>query len=220
MGGIPAEVVPLAVATAASPLPLVVLLVVLLTPRAVPNGVAFACGWATALLLVGAATVALVGAGAGLDERGSVVSSLEVLVGLLLLLLALRQWSRRPRGGAEATVPRWLLVADRSTPRRAFAIGAVLVLANPKNLALTVAAAGAVAGAEAGAGGQLAALVLFAALGTAGLAVPLTLRIALGARAAGILTGWRRWLVRHGTPIACAVLALIGSLLVLRGLAG
>ena len=220
MGAFPAEVFPLAVATAVSPLPLVVLLVVLLTPRAVPNGVAFACGWASALLLVGAATATLVGAGAGLDERGSVVSSLEVLVGLLLLLLAVRQWSRRPRGGAEATVPRWLLVADRSTPRRAFAIGAVLVLANPKNLALTVAAAGAIARTGAGAVAELTALLLFAALGTAGLAVPLTLRIVMGSRAAGLLTRWRRWLVRHGTPIACAVLAVIGALLVLRGLAG
>jgi threonine/homoserine/homoserine lactone efflux protein len=208
------------VATAVSPLPLVVLLVVLLTSRAVPNGVAFACGWATALLLVGAATVTLVGAGAGLDERGSVVSTLEVIVGLLLLLLAVRQWSRRPRAGAEAVVPRWLLVADRSTPRRAFAIGAVLVLANPKNLTLTVAAAAAIAGAEAGTGPRVWDLVLFAALGSLGLAVPLTLRVVLGSRAAGLLSRWRRWLVRHGTPIACVVLALIGSLLLLRGLTG
>jgi threonine/homoserine/homoserine lactone efflux protein len=220
VGGIPAEVVPLAVATAVSPLPLVVLLVVLLTPRAVPNGVAFTCGWASALLLVGAATAALVGAGAGLDERGSVVSSLEVLVGLLLLLLAVRQWSRRPRGGSEATVPRWLLVADRSTPRRAYAMGAVLVVANPKNLALTVAAAGTIADADAGAGGQLSALLIFAALGSVGLAVPLALRITLGVRAAGLLSSWRLWLVRHGTPIACAVLALIGCLLLVRGRAG
>jgi hypothetical protein len=208
------------VATAASPLPLVVLLVVLLTPRAVPNGVAFTCGWASALLLVGAATVALVGTGAGLDERGRAVSSLEALVGLLLLLLAVRQWSRRPRAGAEATVPRWLLVADRSTPRRAYAMGAVLVVANPKNLTLTVAASGAVAGADASTGGQVSALVLFAALGSVGLAVPLALRVALGARAAGLLSRWRLWLVRYGTPIACAVLVLIGFLLLVRGLTG
>ena len=43
--------------------------------------------------------------------------------------------------------------------------------------------------------------------------------LASAARAAGLLTRWRRWLVRHGTPIACAVLVLIGSLLVVRGLA-
>lgn len=64
------------------------------------------------------------------------------------------------------------------------------------------------------------ALLLFAVVGTLGLAVPLTLRIVLGLRAAGLLTRWRRWLVRHGTPIASAVFALIGAVLVLRGLTG
>ena len=156
--GIPAEVVPLALATAVSPLPLLALLVVLLTARAVPNGLAFALGWAIALLAVGAVTVALVGSGAGLDEQGVLVSALEVIVGFGILLLAVQQWKRRPRGGAEAVVPRWLQVADRCTPRRAFAIGAVLVLANPKNLALTVAAAGAVTGATTAAGERVWAL--------------------------------------------------------------
>jgi hypothetical protein len=51
------------------------------------------------------------------------------------------------------------------------------------------------------------------------LAVPLGLRIVLGQRAAGTLSHWRRW-VLHGTPAACVVVALIGALLVARGLAG
>lgn len=220
MAGIPAEVVPLAVATAVSPLPLVVMLVVLLTPRAVPNGFALASGWATALLVVGAATMALVGAGAGVDEQSRPVALLEGLLGVGLLVLALRQWRRRPRGAADATIPRWLSVADRFSPQRAYAMGAVLVLANPKNLALTVAAGGAVATATGEIGDRVASLVFFAALGTVGLVVPLGLRIALGTRAVGLLSRWRRWLVAHGTPIACAVLVLIGVLLIARGATG
>jgi hypothetical protein len=96
----------------------------------------------------------------------------------------------------------------------------VLVLGNPKNLALTVAAAGAVAGASGASAEQFWSLALFALLGTAGLAVPLFLRIALGQRAAGTLNRWRRWLVLHGTPAACGVVGLIGVLLVGRGAAG
>ena len=106
-------------------------------------------------------------------------------------LLAVRQWSRRPRAGAEATVPRWLLVADRSTPRRAYAMGAVLVV-EPEEPALTVAAAEP---CRAGTGGQLAALLLFAVVGTAGLAVPLTLRIVTGS----------------GPPAADALAAVAGA---------
>jgi threonine/homoserine/homoserine lactone efflux protein len=145
------------------------------------------------------------------------VSALEVVVGLGILLLAVQQWRRRPRDGAEPVVPGWLQAADRCTPTGAFVMGAVLVLANPKNLALTVAAAGAVAGASTAAGERAWALVLFTVMGTAGLAVPLTLRILLGDRAVGVLTRWRRWLMVHGTPAGCALLGLVGALLVARG---
>ena len=55
--------------------------------------------------------------------------------------------------------------------------------------------------------------------GAAGLAVPLILRIVLGDRAVGILTRWRRWLMVHGTPAGCAMLGLVGALLVVRGVA-
>ena len=120
--GIPAEVFPLALATAFSPLPFLALLIVLLTARAVPNGLAFAVGWAVALLAVGAITVALVGDGAGLDEQRVAVSVLEVAVGLVILLLAVQQWLQRPRGGAEAVVPGWLQAADRCTPAGALAL--------------------------------------------------------------------------------------------------
>ena len=116
--------------------------------------------------------------------------------------------------------PGWLVVADRCTPPRALALGGGLVLANPKNLALTVAAAGSVAGAGSASQEQFWALVLFASLGTVGLAVPLGLRIALGQRAAGTLSRWRRWLVVHGTPAACVVGALIGVVLVAGGVGG
>jgi hypothetical protein len=215
-----ADVVPFAVATALSPLPLLALLVVLLTPRAVPNGLAFALGWAAALLAVALLTLVVLEADAGFDGSGAVVRPLEVAVGTGLVALAARQWVRRPRGDARHVDPRWLVVADRCTPPRAFALGGGLVLANPKNLALTVAAAGAVAGTSGTSHDRFWALVLFAVLGTAGLAVPLGLRLTLGPRAAGTLGRWRRWLVVHGTPAGCVVVALIGVLLVARGLAG
>jgi hypothetical protein len=85
---------------------------------------------------------------------------------------------------------------------------------------LTVTAAGAVAGSGASSGSPAWALVLFAVLGSAGVAVPLALRIALGSRADATLTRWRTWLVTHGTPGACAVLAAIGCLLVVRAVTG
>lgn len=216
LSGIPTEVVPLAVATAVSPLPLFVLLVVLLTPRGLPNGLAFAVGWSGALLVVPSGTIALLGMGATLDVHRETGAALEALLGLSLLYLAIRQWNRRPRDGAEAVVPRWLILADRCTPWRALGIGYVLVVANPKTLALALAVGAAVAEESAASSERIGGLLVFTTLGSAGVAVPVALRVALGPHAAGTLRLWRGWLAAHGTPGACAVLALIGALLVYR----
>jgi hypothetical protein len=216
VGGISAEVLPFAVATAVSPLPLVALLVVLVTPRAVPNGLAFTAGWATALLAVGAGMVALISSGVAPDEQAGAVTALEAVVGLGLIAIAVQQWRRRPRAGTLAEVPGWLLLADRCTPLRAFVMGTVMILANPKNLTLTAAASDAVADSASTAGAQVPALVLFAVVGSLGLAVPLVLRVAVGARAVGTLTRWRRWLMLHGTPLGCLLVAAIGLVLVAR----
>ena len=147
------------------------------------------------------------------------MSTLELVVGVVLLLLAVRQWRRRPRHGAEAKVPRWLLAADRSTPPRAFATGMVLVLANPKNLTLTVAAAGAVAGAVQPTGERVTALCCSRRWARRGWSSRSACGSRGGSRAVGLLASWRRWLVLHGTVVACAVLVLIGALLVIRGAA-
>jgi threonine/homoserine/homoserine lactone efflux protein len=216
LSSIPTEVVPLAVGAAVSPLSLIVLLIVLLTPRGLPNGLAFAMGWSSALLVVPSITMALLGMGATLDVHGETGAALQALLGLSLMYLAVRQWNRRPRNGAEAVVPRWLMVVDRCTPWRAFGIGYVLVVANPKTLALALAVGAAVADAGAASSDRIRALLVFTTLGSAGVAVPLALRIALGVRAAGMLRKWREWLAAHGTSGACVLLALIGALLVYR----
>ncbi|MGZ4638771.1 MAG: GAP family protein [Actinomycetes bacterium] len=216
-----AEVAPFAVATALSPLPLVVLLVVLVTPRAVPNGFAFAAGWAGALVLVGGLTLSLAGSRAGLDEGSLGVAALEVVVGLAVLMLAGRQWARRLPVGSPPAVPGWLQVADTWRSGRAFGMGALLVVANPKNLALAIAAAGAVATTSAGSSReQTQGLAAFAILGSVGVGVPLAIRLAMGSRANRWLGRWRAVLVTHGATVAAAVLGVLGAALLARGVLG
>ncbi len=210
-----AAVLPLALATAASPVPLVVMLVLLLTPRAVHNGVAFTAGWAAALLVVGAGTFAVGGPGAYLD--GTVVGTVQITLGIALIGLGGWHWARRPRDGSSVRVPRWLTAADDCTPMHACGLGIVLVVLNPKVFALTVAAAGTIAADSADAPPRLLALLAYAAVGTLGILVPLGLQLVLGTPAAGRLTTWRGWLVANGSSVTAAGLGAIGLLLLTRG---
>src|SRR5262249_56689229 len=69
------------------------------------------------------------------------VSCLKTPLGGGLLLLARREFRKRPEPGVEREMPKWMKRVDGLTPVQALGAGAVLGAANPKNLALTVGAA-------------------------------------------------------------------------------
>jgi Sap, sulfolipid-1-addressing protein len=215
-----ATIAPLAAATAMSPLPLVVLIVVLLTPGAGPKGLAFVAGWTGALVAVGALTLAAIGSGVRVDESSRLVAGIELSLGASFLVLGAWQWSRRPPSGTPSQVPRWLVFADGCGPVRALALGALLVVANPKNLVLAVAAAGAVAASGSGAIQHVQGLVFYAVLGSLGVGVLLGARLAFGDRANAWLASRRSTLVEHGPGVTIVLLCGLGTLLILRGTTG
>src|SRR4051812_3963217 len=156
MGQAIGQVLSLAVGVALSPVPIIGVVLMVGTPRARANGPAFILGWVLGLAVVGTA-VLLIASGANASKQGQPadwVNVLELVLGLLLLAVAAKQWRGRPRGGAEAAAPKWMASIDRFTVTRAAVFGVVLSAINPKNLLLVVAAAAAIAQTGASAGKQ------------------------------------------------------------------
>ena len=68
--------------------------------------------------------------------------------GALFLVMALGQWRKRPKPGEQAEMPKWMAMIDRFNAGKSLGLGAVLSGANPKNLALTLAASATIAPAS------------------------------------------------------------------------
>jgi threonine/homoserine/homoserine lactone efflux protein len=194
----------------------------LATPRGRVNGPAFVAGWILGLAIVG--TVVLVAAqGAGAtedDEPATWVSVLKLVLGVLLLLVAARQWRGRPRAGEEAALPKWMATVDRFTPGRAFAIAGALAGVNPKNLLLTVGAAAAIAQTGAATGEQAIALAVFVVIATLGPGLPVAIYFAMGDRATRMLDELKQWMGAHNTAIMAAMCLVIGAKLLGDGISG
>lgn len=83
---------------------------------------------------------------------------------------------------------------DDFTPLRAAGTGVALIVVNLKNLLLMIGAAAAVAQTGIPAGQQTVAWTVFTLIASIGLAAPVVVYFAMGARAASILdrlrTGW------------------------------
>jgi len=140
-------VLPLAIGVAISPITIFAVILMLFSARARQNGPAFLAGWVGALTVVGSIVLVLAEAGrVGSDGSSSnLAAMLKALLGVLFLMLAVRQWRTRPAEGEQAPMPKWMAAIDSFTTGRSLGLAALLAGVNPKNLALTVGAGLAIA---------------------------------------------------------------------------
>ena len=118
------------------------------------------------LLAVSVVVLLLVGSGDDPDGDDPGLDWLKIAIGILFLLMAAKQWTKRPKEGVEPEMPAWMATIDTATPPRAALLGAALSGANPRNLALTLAAVASIAEAGLDAGDTAIAVALFIALGS------------------------------------------------------
>jgi MFS family permease len=216
------QILSFAVAVAVSPIPIIGVVLMLATPRARSNGPAFLIGWIAGLAILGT-VVLLVSSGANASDNGQPkdwVSILKLVLGVLLLMVAVRQWRGRPRGDEQAELPKWMRAIDTFTAPKALAMGAVLAAANPKNGLLTIGAAAAIAGTGISAGQQAGALAVFIAIGTLGVAAPIVVYFALGSRSAKVLEEMKDWMAANNAAIMTVLLLVIGAKLIGDGISG
>src|ERR1700712_3472652 len=177
MGDAIGQVLSFGVGVALSPVPIIAVVLMLATPKGRANGPAFLLGWIVGLTVVGTIVLLLSGGSTGGDGDGpSTTNSIVMLVlGVLVLGVALRQWRGRPAPGTESELPKWMQTIDSFTPVKAFGMAVVLSAINPKNLLLTVGAAAAIAGTGASNGDQAVALAVFVLIGTLGPGIPVAI---------------------------------------------
>ena len=214
------QVLSFGVGVAVSPVPIIAVVLMLATPRARSNGPAFLLGWVVGLALLGTA-VLLASSGADAHDEGEPatwLSILELVLGLLLLAVAVKQWRGRPRGDAEPELPKWMRTIDQFTPGKALGFGAVFSAVNPKNTLLAVGAAAAIAGTGASTGAQAAALAVFVLIATLGVGAPVAIYFALGERSRALLDELKTWMGRNNSAIMAVLCLVIGAKLLGDGI--
>ena len=216
------QILTLGVGVALSPIPIIAVVLMLGTPRGRANGPAFVLGWVIGLAVVGAIVLAVAG-GAGANEDAEPATWVDVVklaVGVLLVLVAVRQWRGRPRRDAEAELPGWMRTIDTFTPTRSLAIAAGLSGVNPKNLLLTVGAATAIAQTDISTGEQAIALAVFILVGTLGPGIPVAIYFVLGDRARRLLDDLKTRMAANNAAIMAVLCLVIGVKLIGDGISG
>ena len=222
MGKAISEVIPFAIGVAISPLSIIAVILVLLSVKARVNGLVFTAGWLVGVALV--ATVIYVLAAAGDVSSGGSASDtsywLKLVGGILLVLLAFRHWRKRPAAGEMPDQPKWMSAIDTLTPVKTGGLAVLLATANPKNLALSLAAGASLAQAGVSGGEAAVGLIVFVAIASVGVIVPVVAYLAGGERAAHMLDGWKTWLSANNTAMMAVLFVVFGAVLFSQGLRG
>ncbi|GAA4361414.1 GAP family protein [Angustibacter luteus] len=216
------DLLPYAVGVAISPIPIIATILMLLAPKAGGTSVGFLIGWvlgitvATVVFLVIAETSGLE---AGSDPS-TTSSWIKLILGVLLLLLAVRQWRSRPKGDEPATLPKWMSAIDSFTLVRALLLGFALAAINPKNLLMCIAAGAALGGSTLPSGDVVVATVVFIVLASCTVAVPVIGYAVAKERMRDPLDELKVWLQANNVAVMSVLLLVIGVVLVGKGLAG
>jgi Sap, sulfolipid-1-addressing protein len=207
---------PLAVGIALSPIPIIAVVLMLTSHKAKVNGPAFVLGWLIGLGVVGAIVLAIAGPG-GASNSGSPatwVSWIKIVLGVLLLLVAARQFRSRPRAGEPPQMPKWMASIDKTTPVAALGLAAALSGANPKNLLLAVGGAATIAQTGIPGGQQAIAYLVFALIATLGIGIPVGIYFALGERSDKLLGDLKDWMSEHNAVIMTVLCLIIATKLI------
>lgn len=222
MGAVVGELLPLALGVAISPMSIIAVILMLLAPRAGGTSLGFLLGWLAGILVATGLCVWLASA-TGLGEGGQPKASsswIKLVLGLLLIVLAAREWRSRPGPGRQAELPKWMATIDSFTPGKAAGLGLALAAVNPKNLTMCVAAGVAIAESGLAAGQTVFLVALFTILAGCSVAVPVIAHAVAAARMRGPLARLKQWLQANNSTVMAVLLLVIGVVLFGKGLGG
>jgi hypothetical protein len=215
------EILAFAVGVAISPAAIIAVILILFSRRAQVNGPLFLLGWVVAL----GALVAVVYAisdqsnAASSNASSDSVSWLKIALGAAFLLLARREWRKRPAPGTDPEMPKWMARVDGLTPATSLGLGVLLGGLNPKNLALGIGAGAGLAQLGLSTADAVVSLIVFVVVGSLTIIGPVVYYELGGARARSGLNELKDWLGVHNDAVMAVLFVVLGAALIAKGLA-
>jgi hypothetical protein len=221
LGSVLVDLLPLMIAAALVPIPIIIILLLLGSQGGLAKGAAFLAGALTVRLAQGAAFGFLFAndAEAKTEAGGNlIVSGLLLVLGILMLITAYRKWAKEE--DPDAPPPRWMAALGGLSTLTAFALGAGMVAVAAKQWVFTLSAIGVLTRAQLGAAASVALFVCYM-LAAQAFGLVAVIALAVAPRAAGAaLTRIRAWLERYDRQILVAASLIFGLYFLFKGITG
>ena len=206
------NLLPLAVASAVVPTPLVVTILLLRSSTRV--AAAWVAGMTTVRLAQGAVFRLIVSGGSTAatetsEGRSTILSAVLLVVSTLLFATAAQRLVHDD--DPDAPPPKWMEKIATLGPGKAFLFGAGLLVANAKFWVFTLGALSAIEAGGVGCNASIATFLAFVVLAVAPQLLALGLAVIAPSRAHSLLDDIARWLERNNRAIVITVSLVFGT---------
>jgi len=209
---------PLALGIAASPLPVIAVIILLMTPRALSNSYSFLLGWFIGLNLVGWIILLSHQMHETNGHPSSLAGWFRIILGSVFLITSLFFARNITKKGANVSPPRWQEKIDSYGSGHSIVIGFTFSGLNFKNATLMVAASSSIGSFNLLISQAFVVLIIFSILASIGVLVPIMVFYLLRSKSEFVFGIMKNWLIRKRIVILFVVLIIFGCLLIYRGL--
>jgi len=201
------------IAITLEPIPLTAFILLLASRNGTRKGAAFIFGWLLSLAVVIAATILVTGNKPPKPSTAPSIAALaaKVLIGVVLVIIAARQWRRMGQPKKPKKTPKWQTGIDNMSPWFAMSLGP---LTQPWGL--VAAGVATIVEAKLSSWQSYLALVMFCIVATAAY---LAMEIHAGFRPAqsqAFLTRLRNWIDTHTDQVIIVVSLVLGFWLIAK----
>ena len=220
MGKAIGEILPLAVALAVGPLPVIAIMLILVSEDAKAKGVGFVFGRLAGLALIVAAGLVIFTliddpALAHRDHPRPAMSVARIVIGVLLIVLAYRMWRRRNEPARPSALTRRV---DGLTAKSSVGLGLLVSVVDPASISLGFLSGVDIAAARLPVPTAVLVAAAFVAVSTVTITVPLAGYLAGGQAVRDRLVGVKAWLQSNEKAVMMVLFLLIGAMLIGRGI--
>jgi hypothetical protein len=220
MGSVLASLLPLIVGAAVVPIWIIMVLFLLRSEGGLLKAAAFGAG----AIIVRLAQGILFGyvfnkAAEASGDTGSsvIVSTLLLVIGVLMLITAFKQWRKEDDPDAP---PKWIAAISGLSTVKAFGIGALLVAIAAKQWVFTLSAIGIIGQAKMSQAENIVAFLVYVLAAESLVLAPIIVYTVAPTRSANSLDAAQGWLEHHNRVIVIAISLIFGLLFLWKGIAG
>ena len=219
MGQALLQLIPLGLAAALSSVPITATVFILLSESRGRSGLAFMAG--TVLGTFAGVVLATV-AGQALPGRprhhDALIGTLEVVVGIAMVVMGVVTLMRGPRTGSSRGAS-WLNSIGSFGMVPVFGVALALNV-RPKAVLLVAAAGLAISRADLPFDENLVLVVLYTAIATCTVVVPIVMTILFPRRMESRLLWMKAWIAAHSTAVGATMMILVGGFVIGLGITG